>query len=154
MNFQFGLFFGYEDDVVGFYNSLDDDPKLLIEVLDDFNGKAKEVYEFNPWLNYDLPLHCMRESGFNDRVFDFIDQQALTKTKLRQFCTSLFGQENFDGVPDPSVNWKGFIAEIGRLNSRESTSYNPVKKKVLPWIDISVLQKMYSESTTCACVIM
>jgi len=143
-----------DDDVVEFYNSLDDDPELSIEVLDDFIGEAMEVYEVNPWLNYSLPLHRMRESGFSDRVFDFIDQRALTKTELRQLCASLFGQGNFDGVPDPSVDWKGFMGEIGRLNSQESNTYNPVKKKVLPWVDISALHKMYGEDTPCACVVM
>jgi len=143
-----------DNDVVEFYNSLDDDPELSIEVLDDFTGEAMEVYEFNPWLNYGLPLHRMRESGFNDRAFDFIDQRALTKTELRQLCASLFGQDNFDGVPDPSIDWQGFIVEIKRLNNQESYSYNPVKKKVLPWIDVKTLHKMYGEDSSCACVIM
>jgi len=143
-----------DDDVVEFYNNLDDDPELSIEVLDDFTGEALEVYEANPWLNYSLPLHRMRESGFNDRAFDFIDQRALTKTELRQFCSSLFGLENFDGVPDPSVDWKGFIADIGRLNSQESDTYNPVKKKILPWVDLSALNQMYGEDTPCACAVM
>merc|ERR1719330_1937385 len=143
-----------DDDVVEFYNNLDDDPELSIEVLDDFIGEAMEVYEFNPWLNYGLPLHRMRESGFNDRAFDFIDQRALTKTELRQFCASLFGQENFDGVPDPSIDWQGFMAEITRLNNQESHSYNPVKKKVLPWVDVNTLHKMYGEDSSCLCVIM
>jgi len=143
-----------DDDVVEFYNNLDDDPELSIEVLDDFIGEAMEVYEFNPWLNYGLPLHRMRESGFNDRAFDFIDQRALTKTELRQFCASLFGQDNFDGVPDPSIDWQGFIVEITRLNNQESHSYNPVKKKVLPWVDVNTLHKMYGEDSSCLCVIM
>jgi len=143
-----------EEDVVSFYNTLDDDLELSIEVLDDFVGEAMEVYETNPWLNYGLPLHRMRESGFNERAFDFIDQRPLTKTELRQFCVSLFGQENFDGVPDPSVDWKGFASEIQRFNSKESNTYNPIKKKVLPWVDTHALENIYGDGTGCACAMM
>lgn len=71
-----------DEEVVDFYNSLDDDLELSIEVLDDFLGEAAEVYEVNPWLNYGLPLHRMRESGFNERAFDFIDQRELTRVSL------------------------------------------------------------------------
>lgn len=142
-----------DDDVVSFYNTLDDDLELSIEVLDDFFGEAMEVYETNPWLNYGLPLHRMRESGFNERAFDFIDQRALTKTELRQFCICLFGQEKFDGVADPSVDWKGFVSDIERFNRQESNTYNPIKKKVLPWVDTHVLEKEYGDEPDC-CVVM
>lgn len=59
-----------EEDVVAFYNDLDNQLELSMEVLDDFCGEAEEVHEHNPWLNYALPLHRMREMGFHDRVFD------------------------------------------------------------------------------------
>ena len=71
-----------DEEVVDFYNSLDDNLELDIEVLDDYVGEAEEVYAVNPSLNYGLPLHRMRESGFNERAFDFIDQRGLTMVSL------------------------------------------------------------------------
>lgn len=50
-----------EDDVCRFYNSLDAQLELSLEVLDDYIGEAKEVYSKNPWLCYGLPLHRCRE---------------------------------------------------------------------------------------------
>ena len=43
--------------VVDFYNDLDGQLELSMEVLVDFSGEALEVTEENPWLNYALPLH-------------------------------------------------------------------------------------------------
>lgn len=46
-----------DEEVVDFYNNLDEQLELSLEVLDDFCGEALEVYEHNPWLNYTLPIH-------------------------------------------------------------------------------------------------
>ena len=50
-----------EDKVCNFYNSLDAQLELSLEVLDDYVGEAKEVYAKNPWLCYGLPMHRCRE---------------------------------------------------------------------------------------------
>jgi len=52
-----------DDEVVEFYNELDEQLELSLEVLDDYVGEAKEVYGFNRWLNYALPIHRLREFG-------------------------------------------------------------------------------------------
>ena len=112
-----------EDEVVEFYNELDGQLELSMEVLDDFSGEAKEVTGENPWLNYALPLHRLREMGYHDRVFDMLDERALTKTEVRDFCALLFGEENFDGVPDPSLEWDAFLEEMKRLLKKESPQW-------------------------------
>lgn len=30
----------------------------------------------NPWLDYALPLHRLRETGYHDRVFDMLDENG------------------------------------------------------------------------------
>ena len=52
-----------DEDVVNFYNDLDEQLELSLEVLDDFESEALEVYEHNKWLNYTLPIHRLREAG-------------------------------------------------------------------------------------------
>lgn len=139
-----------DDDVVEYYNNLDEQLELSMDVLDDFVGEAKEVFDANPWLNYALPLHRMREMGFHDRVFDMLDERALTKAELRDFCRLLFGNSSFDGVRDPEVNFSGFLEDIHSLLKKEELQYNPVKRKVTPWIDVSTLNKMYGNGGSCA----
>jgi hypothetical protein len=112
-----------DDKVVDFYNDLDGQLELSLEVLDDFSGEAREVTGENSWLNYALPLHRLREMGYHDRVFDMLDERALTKTEIRDFCSLLFGEEDFDGVPDPSMDWNRFLEEVQRLLEKETAQW-------------------------------
>jgi len=80
-----------EKRVVSFYNQLDSIAGLSVEVLQDFVGQAKGVNEHNPWLNYTLPLHRLREMGYHDRILDTLDRRSLTKNELYDFFVLLFG---------------------------------------------------------------
>jgi hypothetical protein len=108
-----------EEHVVEFYNDLDEQLELSIEVSGGFIGEAEEVNTYNKGLNYALPLHRMREMGFHDRVFDMLDERALSREEVRQLCVFLFGVENTDGMPDPAADWEGFLSEVDKLNRRE-----------------------------------
>ena len=95
-----------EEEVANFYNSLDEQLELSVDVLDDFLEESKEVHEHNPWLNYALPLHRLRELGYHDRLFDLLDERRLTSDELREFCSMLLldGDASAE-LPDPSADW-------------------------------------------------
>jgi len=141
-----------DESVVEFYNDLDAQLELSIEVLDDFNGEAEEVYRVNPWLNYSLPLHRMREMGFQNRLFDLLDERKLTKGELREFCIFLFGIDKFDGVPESEVDFKGFLSAISNLLKTEKMQWNPVKKQVLPLLDLKKLNQLYGDAGGCTII--
>jgi len=145
-----------DEAVVNFYNELDGQLELSMEVLDDFCGEAEEVMDENPWLNYGLPLHRLREFGFHDRVFDMLDERPLMKSEIRDFCYLLFGRENIDGMSDPSIDWDSFIQDVGRLLGMETYQYNPRTKRGAPWINISKMNRIHGRGS-CAptnCMIM
>merc|ERR1712021_111555 len=52
-----------DEEVVEFYNDLDTQLEMNMEVLDDFCNEAKEIYKYNRWLNYARPIHVCREIG-------------------------------------------------------------------------------------------
>lgn len=133
-----------EEEVVEFYNDLDGQLELSLEVLDDFLEEAKEVHDHNPWLNYGLPLHRMREMGYHHRIFDMMDERPFTYEELREFCSLLLiDRSPSDELPDPSADWKEFSKAVKNLLKKQSGQWNPIKKKVTPWIDIKKMDRMY-----------
>ena len=140
-----------DDDVVDFYNSLDEQLELSVDVLDDVCAESLEVHEHNKWLNYGLPLHRCREMGYYHRVFDIIDERRLTKSELRDYLQILLG--DLDGIPDPSIDWLGFCNDIEGLLRKEKLTWNPVTKKMAPWVNMGALRSQYGDGG-CACPIL
>mmetsp|Transcript_23097 Transcript_23097/g.38176 ORF Transcript_23097/g.38176 Transcript_23097/m.38176 type:complete len:185 (+) Transcript_23097:270-824(+) len=124
--------------IVDFYNSLDSSLELSMDVLDDFFGEAQEVHgHTNQWLSYGMPLQRFREGGFRSRLADLLDERPLTRDELRDFAGLMFGEANvMDGLPDPQTDWKGFRTEINRLQEHEALVYNPITKKMAPWMSL------------------
>jgi len=138
------------DSTVGdFYNSLDSELELSIDVLDDFEGEGMEIQKINPWINYGLPLHRMREMGYQDRLMDLMDERPFTPHEIREFCSALFGSGKFDGVADPSTDWDGFCQHLNTLLKSEEMQWNPVKKRALPWIDTRTLKQIHGRQSYC-----
>lgn len=126
-----------------FYNDLDAQLEFSVEVFDDFTKEAIKVHSYAKWLNYGLPLHRCREMGFHDRVFYLLEERSLTKDELRDFCRLLFGRGKMDGVPEASIDMKGFCKAVEKMQEGETEQWNPVKRRVMPWIDIKKLKKDY-----------
>jgi hypothetical protein len=139
-----------DDNVVDFYNNIDNELELSLDVLDDFVAEAKEVYEHNKWLNYALPLHRMREMGFYHKLFDLIDERSLTRDELQDFLLLLFGADALDGLPDPHLDWQRFLDRVAEVNSQETLQWNPIKKRMMPWIDIRKLDNKFGDGFSCS----
>ncbi|KAL3816436.1 hypothetical protein ACHAXA_000086 [Cyclostephanos tholiformis] len=131
-------------DVIDFYNILDRRTES-IDVLDDYWGEAMEVHLYNPWLTYGIGLHRLREAGLLPKIFDVLDERPLTLDQLHEFCRIFFiGDEGCIDLPHPrKSSWENFFQALKVLMDKEKSQWNPVKKKVMPWIDMEKLQAMH-----------
>ena len=131
-----------EESIVNFWNELDTELEINLEVLDDYVSEGQEIYKINPWLTYGLPLHRMREMGFYHRIFDLLDEQPLSKSDVRDFVHLLFGP--FD-TPDPDLDWDQFCTAVQHIQQQQQYNkvlqWNPVLQKLMPWIDIRKLRQ-------------
>jgi len=115
-----------------------------IDVLDDFWGEALEVYLHNPWLTYTLGLHRLRESGLAPEIMDTLDERPLTLGEIHQLSKMLFlDEDDFVDLPHPRKDRKKFLSRLTCLVKDEKMQWNPVKKKMMPWIDLRKMASMY-----------
>lgn len=181
-----------EERVVEFYSSLDRGIAILrqlrgeadharieeinLDVLDDFVSEASKVTKYNPWLNYGLPLHLTRESGITYSTLDAMNERPLSYTELADFMALLFdrhdpldvggGLQTLDDqpLPDPQQSYCEFRKEVQDMTWRCGEVWNPVKKRMLLWINLRELDRIYSSGapitnatvaadTTCSCQI-
>jgi len=148
------------EEVVDFYKEIDRQLEFSLEILSDYICEAEDVYEHNRWINYGLPLHRCRELGFDNRLFELMNERALTKGEIQQFCSILFGEdfENYNNrkivdLSDSYEDFDGFLCDIDRIMMESSKiswnqdilwnqdQFNPITKKVEPWINTRILRR-------------
>jgi len=68
-----------------------------------------------------------------------LDERRLSKDELRDFVRLLLGYSL--EAPDPDADWKGFCDTVARLMSQEQKQWNPITKRMEPWIDMKKLTR-------------
>jgi len=76
-----------DDRIAKYWNNIDSQLELGMDVLDDLCGEAQEVYESNPWLTYGEPLHRLREFGIAVKELDLLDESLLSLEQLRKMAS-------------------------------------------------------------------
>jgi hypothetical protein len=122
-----------------YWNNIDRIVELDLDVLDDLSGECEQVTLKNPWLTYCEPLQRVREWGTSLKVFDFLDERRLSLSEIGQFVKYLTG--NTDLLLDPYDNKEVFIDAIKHDIIDLLHVYNPDKKRLLSWIDFTMLDQ-------------
>jgi hypothetical protein len=80
-----------ESKIVDYWNSIDKELELNLDVVDDLVSEAEEVRTHNPWFTYSLELHEFREFGVTSRDIDMLDEQTLTTTAQQRIISLVYG---------------------------------------------------------------
>jgi hypothetical protein len=137
-----------EDDVIQFYNALDSEIELNLEVLDDIEAEAKEIVaNGNGWLTYTPMIHKIREGGTFMKLFDLLDERPLTAVE-----TALLSQLLLRPAGEDSEAFrlkalaKGFSQDSERLlnvleeyHKHAALVYNPVHRRMTKPLNIQAV---------------
>lgn len=131
------------DAVVQYWNNIDEDLELDMDVLDDFEAEALEVKGPNPFLVYGLPLQRLREWGTQEKIFDLIDEKALAPSELRRLCVLILGPVAAD-LPPPDLDYNAFQAALKPILARQTEVWDPTRKRNKPWLSVKKLRRRFA----------
>jgi hypothetical protein len=138
------------DDVVSYWNNVDEELELEMDVLDDLAGEAKEVYEHNPWMTYATPMHRLREWGSPQKVLDLMDERQLNGSEICKMAALIFGPGPADDLPNPDLDFVAFEKALTTLMQQHEEVYCPVRSKHKPWFSVNKLRRKYGFARGCA----
>jgi len=138
------------DKIVNYWNNIDQELELDMDVLDDMCSEAQEVTSNNPWLTYAEPIHRLREFGIPIKELDLLDESKLSIDQLQGMMAIIFGGKKND-YPHPGAGWPEFMHVIRERNRGEKSIWCPVRKQVSNWIKEDKLTSTYNPSL---CVVM
>jgi hypothetical protein len=137
-----------EEDVVNYWNSVDEQIETEMDVLDDFMGESQEVYSQNPWLTYALPMHRLREFGVRLKALDLIDEALLSSEQMLQVCEVLFDVPA-RSMPHPEVEFPAFIKMVRELDEKIPRVWSPSTQSLRNWVEPALLKRCYDKSGCC-----
>ena len=105
-----------EEKIVNYWNTVDDELELNIDVLDDLVNEAKQVQTINPFLVYTKELHLMREWGMQMRELDSIDEVRLPLASVHKVIVALVGPELGATLPNCiETDLRAYVAAVRKL---------------------------------------
>jgi len=130
--------------VVDYWNGVDEDLELDMDVLDDHAGEAAEVCRLNPWLTYGLALHRLREFGCMSKVLDLLDERRLNASEALAVIRLVLGSAAAE-LPEPQLDWVHFEATVAALLAREADVWDPLRLAGRPWFSVNKLRRHYGQ---------
>jgi len=142
-----------EERVLKYWNEVDSQLEVDIEVLDDFESEAREVAKLNDWFTYCEPIHRIREFGVLVKEIDLIDEAPLSTDQMRSVVALLLTAGPASEIPHPDLDWRAFTSFVGNLNSTLPKVWCPIKKRVQPRINMGALSRRYHKGSKRSCTV-
>lgn len=75
-----------EAKIVEYWNNIDSQLEIDMDVIDDQLGEAQQILQYNGWLTYGEPLHRLREFGASMKEMDIIDESTVSSEQMCLLC--------------------------------------------------------------------
>lgn len=131
-------------EVVNYWNNIDAELELDMDVLDDLSGEAEEVGGANSWLTYSAHLHRLREWGCANKVFDLLDEKLLSVSEMHGLIQAVLGDAALD-LPDPQLDWPSFEKQLTAILERTPMVWDPLQRRKRPWFVLSKIRRQYAK---------
>lgn len=82
------------------------------------------------------PMFSIQENGHNT-------SSAMAGSRSRN-NNNINLNSRSDALPNPKTQYKAFRAEVEQLNKESQLLWNPIQKKLVPWINLKKLDELYS----------
>lgn len=126
-----------EDATVQFYNKIDDELELPLDILDDFASEAKEISDNgNGWFTYTAVLHRIREAGTLCKLLDALDETKFTPRDARKMVELLSNDSIMHAGTD-----RDFIKQVTKMVASAKPVFDPISQKMVPFVNTLKLRK-------------
>ena len=126
--------------IVDYWNNIDQELELEMDVIDDLVQDAQQVKAANPWLVYGDELHRLREFGAAFKEMDLIDETALGSEQCMSFLKVLLNRKD---LPHPQVEWQDFYDAVKEESNTQNLVFDPLSGSFKHPIDMSALKRAY-----------
>lgn len=128
-----------DDKVADFYNQVDAEVELQLEIVDDMKAEAQECYRSgNRFVVYSELLQLLREGGTFLKILDLVDERRLEPMEVALFCQLIIRKPDDPPLPsDP----KEFLVEVHRQLSQCQDVYDVLYQRWGPPLRFNEVEK-------------
>jgi len=127
-----------------YWNSIDTELEIEMDVLDDLSGEAREIKEANGWVTYHEALHRLREFGSSLKELDLIDEAALSSEQMCIVASALVVPAGHPRLPLPDNDFDAFLAAVKMHNTR--LVFDPILRSPAPILNVPKLIAKFNRS--------